>query len=133
MMPVLEQTDKRGASIIHYMMACDLHEVVPRLQHRGLNLNHKVSGTNETPLLIASLCGHEHSVRALTRAGCSLIEQSQVEFDLSNQEQFLQMLNREFPHNLQLEESRLSVPQPLRQRDYSPANSALPRKCGISE
>jgi hypothetical protein len=40
----------------------NLHEILGVFAQKGISLNEKVKNTNETPLIIASLCGNEETV-----------------------------------------------------------------------
>lgn len=97
-----------------------------------VSLIDKVRETGQTPLLIAGLCGSKETVRALQRVGIDLIQDDA--YEMSSHDLFVEMLNREFPSGLRIEESSLKNPLApgSRQRRISPG-STLPRRCGISE
>ena len=59
---LLSSVDKFGASLFHYACALNLHEILGVFALKGISLNEKVKNTNETPLIIASLCGNEETV-----------------------------------------------------------------------
>jgi hypothetical protein len=75
-------------------------------------------------------------VRELMNCGATLLRLD-LEFDdlRSEHDLFVEMLNREFPSGVRIENSSLSVPQSAstRPRADSPYGKNLPRKCGISE
>jgi hypothetical protein len=101
-------------------MACNLYEIVPKFAKLGISMTEPVSSTNQTPLLIASLCGAQRTVRELQRAGVKLLPESQ-DIGFSQHDLFVEMLNREFPHQMtdapcgsvRIEESSLLQPQSL--------------------
>lgn len=93
-----------------------------------------------TPLLVASLCGNKKTIKELLKAGATLVDEDLPADSLADHEQFVKMLNREFPSSAHVEQSSLQVPSTAakshllaKKRATSPGNYSLPRKCGISE
>lgn len=129
--------DNFGANLVHYVAACDLHEIVPKLKAKSVTVKERVKDGNLTPLLIASVCGKDKTVKELLKAGASLVEEETGGSAMSEHDLFVEMLNREFPSSsVHVEQSSLQPPSSLnatKKRGNSPSNYALPRKCGISE
>jgi hypothetical protein len=128
---ILATPDAFNANLIHYAAALNLHATLEHLNELGVPLDDKISGTYQTPFIIASLCGHTEAVRVLNKQHS--LNGSEDE-DKTPHDAFVQMLNREFPMGrIKVGESSLGHSKaPGKQREVSPLSN-LPRRCGISE
>jgi ankyrin repeat protein len=66
---LLEEFDEFGAKLIHYACALNLHEMICVLHEFGCNLDAKVLGKNLTPILIATICNHQETIKVLNDLG----------------------------------------------------------------
>jgi hypothetical protein len=110
---LLRQADSHGVELIYYVCALNLFEVIPLMAKAGVDLQSKVAGRCWTPILIAALFDSKEVIKALSNQGAS---HPPSQFD--SHEEFTEMLNREFPEGLIIEQSSIGN---------------LPRQCGISE
>jgi len=56
---ILNQTDNRGASLMHYFAALNMPKQIQLLYKYGADVNVKCTTTNYTPLIIAAARGNE--------------------------------------------------------------------------
>ena len=70
----LNTPDEFGASLIHYITALNMTDLIEVLCMHGADINVKAKDTNLTPLVIAAAHGFDQSCRILMAKGAQVVE-----------------------------------------------------------